>query len=363
MDQKIIIISYTDRGSKQNAELGRILTEKGYLCRCFAVERFAAAHGLECIPEDAGQWIGTLWGQCAFLFIGASGIAVRMIAPWVRDKFSDSAVLVMDEAGRYVIPLLSGHMGGAVEIATDISDSLGAVPVITTATDVAGKFAVDVFAKKNHLLITDRIAAKQISAAVLEGKDVGFFSSCPVEGRLPEGLVWCEAVEELSRYVCGVAVHSGHMAGNMTSTVLQLIPKTLIVGIGCRKNVPFQHLKEELESLFRQQRLDVREIAAIVSIDLKKDEQGLKELAAFYRVPFVVYPADRLKEAGEVTSSSAFVENVTGVDNVCERAAWAFCEQADCGTDKEGAVLLLPKQKLNRMTAAVVKTCLHISCE
>ena len=103
--------------------------------------------------EKRSAWIGQYWGKEAFLFIGASGIAVRLIAPWVKDKFTDSPVLVMDERAEYVIPLLSGHVGGAVEIAREIAGSVGAKPVITTATDVEQVFAVDVFAADNLSLI------------------------------------------------------------------------------------------------------------------------------------------------------------------------------------------------------------------
>ncbi len=105
-----------------------------------------------------------------YFFIGAAGIAVRWIAPFVKDKFTDSPVLVMDEKGKYVIPILSGHIGGAVELAEQIGMWIEAEVVHTTATDVQQKFAVDVFARKYHLLFKDRKKAKEISAAVLEGE-------------------------------------------------------------------------------------------------------------------------------------------------------------------------------------------------
>ena len=99
------------------------------------------------------------WCACCFaqahglIFIGACGIAVRTIAPFLKSKTSDPAVLVIDEKGQYVISLLSGHIGGANEFAEDVAELIGAVPVVTTASDVNGLIAVDVFAKKNHLAI------------------------------------------------------------------------------------------------------------------------------------------------------------------------------------------------------------------
>ena len=122
------------------------------------------------------------------IFVSAAGIAVRAIAPWVKDKMTDPPVVSVDEATRFVIPLLSGHVGGANELARRIADWLGAVPVITTATDVNGKFAVDLFAAAYHMKIMDRKEAKNISAAVLDGKKIGVFSDLPLS-TLPEGFV------------------------------------------------------------------------------------------------------------------------------------------------------------------------------
>ena len=158
-EKKIRVISFTKQGSRLNREIGKKLTEIGYRCSCYTVERFAdKTEGELCLAplpekEKRSAWIGQYWGKEAFLFIGASGIAVRLIAPWVKDKFMDSPVLVMDERAEYVIPLLSGHVGGAVEIAREIAGSVGAKPVITTATDVEQVFAVDVFAADNRLRI------------------------------------------------------------------------------------------------------------------------------------------------------------------------------------------------------------------
>ena len=129
----------------------------------------------------------------AILFVGAAGIAVRLIAPWVQDKLKDPAVLVIDEQGRYAIPILSGHVGGCNELAEAAAQILGAEPVITTATDLRQAFAVDVFAAENELVISDRELAKQISAAELRGEKIGFFSDYPVDGIVPAEITLCDA--------------------------------------------------------------------------------------------------------------------------------------------------------------------------
>lgn len=128
-------------------------------------------------------------GRCSY-FVGACGIAVRSIAPYVRDKFQDPAVVCVDEAGQFVIPLLSGHVGGANRLAEMVASGIGAVPVVTTATDVEKKFAVDMFAKDHGFAITDRKLAKEISADILAGEPVGVFSDFGFSAwkKIPEGL-------------------------------------------------------------------------------------------------------------------------------------------------------------------------------
>ncbi|MDU7709681.1 MAG: cobalamin biosynthesis protein CbiG, partial [Clostridium sp.] len=180
-EKPIVIFSFTEEGCRLNRKLNALLAKAGYKCGSYTTERFAAGFGMKTMDQDLKQWIGERWGRCSFLFIGAAGIAIRYIAPWVADKYRDSAVLSMDEKGGFVIPLLSGHVGGAVRLAMLIAEQTGAVPVVTTATDVQNKFAVDVFAKENHLHIGSRRLAKEISAAVLEGKKIGFYSAYPVE--------------------------------------------------------------------------------------------------------------------------------------------------------------------------------------
>ena len=123
------------------------------------------------------------------MFIGAAGIVVRSIAPFLTDKVNDPAILVMDEKGKFVIPILSGHLGGANAYAEQLARKIGAVPVITTATDCNQCFAVDLFAQKNGLWIADWHKIKEISSRILEKEPVGWISEYDVEGVFPMGLL------------------------------------------------------------------------------------------------------------------------------------------------------------------------------
>ena len=195
---EIVILSFTDAGCQMACKVRENFIQSGYRVKVYTLTRFCRLYGFHAFPEDKKSWIGSLWGEKALFFI-----AVRMIAPHVKDKFTDSPVLVMDEKGSYVIPLLSGHVGGAVELAKEIAEKINAQAVLTTATDVEQKFAVDVFAKSNGLVLTDRKKAKEISAVVLDGNKIGLYSVFPVEGKFPEELKLCETEEFLRNYPYG----------------------------------------------------------------------------------------------------------------------------------------------------------------
>ena len=362
MTEEIIVFSFTRTGTGLNRRLCRMMRQRGTRCKGYAPEKFAE-NGIEPFPGEIREIIRRKWGQSPFLFIGAAGIAVRYIAPFVKDKFTDSPALVMDEKGRYVIPILSGHVGGAVQMAEEIAEMTGAEAVHTTATDVQKKFAVDVFAEKNGLRITDRQMAKEISAAVLEGERIAFcveVPDCRIEGKIPGELVLCEETEEFFSYRYGILVADrddgrGKSAGRKCDEqggVLLLKPGNVIAGIGCRKGIKIETLRSGLESVLEENGLSLDQVEGIASIDLKKEEAAVCSFARELGIPFVTYPAEVLKEVPCVTSSSDFVEKTTGVDNVCERAALAYCPEGK---------LIQGKCIRESMTAALVRRPLRLN--
>ena len=333
MNEEIMVFSFTRTGTELNRRLCGMLRQHGKNCRGYAAEKFAG-DGIEPIPGKIREAIGKNWGKCSFFFIGAAGIAVRSIAPFVKDKFTDSAVLVLDEKGQYVIPLLSGHMGGAVRMADETAELIRAEAVHTTATDVQKKFAVDVFAERNNLSITDRQTAKEISAAVLEGEKIAF---CPeYQG--------CR-IEEAARFRYRIIV-ADEISGEKKDGALLLRPRNVTAGIGCRRGISGELLKKGLESILEENGLKPDQLECAASIDLKKEEPAILALTEEYRIPFVTYPAEKLREVRSVTSSSPFVEQTTGVDNVCERAALTCCPEGE---------LICGKRVRDSMTAALVR--------
>lgn len=275
------------------------------------------------------------WAAHAFqyaeviVYIGACGIAVRSIAPFLRSKYVDPAVIVVDEAGKFCISLLSGHVGGANEWTEIIAGIIGAVPVITTATDIRHCFAVDVFAKKKGLYPYPKVRCKEISAALVEGKNIYVKSDFQITGELPEHLI------AGNEGVLGIHISLFPGKKNCFSNTLYLIPRIVSMGIGCKKNMPeeqieeavFQSIQEitgyDVAASEKKQLLAIwmKAICQIASIDIKKEEKGLQDFAKHFQVPFVTFSKEVLLQTEGDFTGSSFVERRVGVDNVCERAA------------------------------------------
>lgn len=266
---RIRALAFTSRGQAWEKTLG-FPVERGVPVMRWAQEAFASADGL--------------------LFIGACGIAVRAIAPLVRDKASDPAVLVMDEAGQYVIPILSGHIGGANAMAREIAARTGARPVITTATDVRGVPAIDTWAVRNGCAIENKAAIQAVSSAALEGKDVGvMITERTMEPPFPVTLI--------------------------------LRPRTLVLGVGCKRDVSASAFEEEALAFLARCGVSLLSVRALATIDIKRKEPALCAFCEKYRLSLEAYTARQLADVLGRFAHSDFVEKTVGVGCVCERAA------------------------------------------
>lgn len=317
---KLSVISFTQHGSRLNEMVSKALSLQGYDCDSYAIKKYASEYGLKTLEQPLQEWTGEMFKKVdGILFIGATGIAVRSIAPFVQSKTKDPAIVVMDEKGVFAISLMSGHLGGANELAGALANLTGAIPVITTATDVNGKFAVDVFARKNGLYISNMKYAKEISADVLDEKKIGLYSDYPVIGKIPEELeVWdSENVFDGVNGIC-VSLYENKEPYKQT---LHLIPRILTVGVGCKKGTAAELIREKIEKVLAQYHISEKSICRLASIDLKAKEEGLLQTARELNVEFITYSAEELKKVKGDYTESSFVASVTGVSNVCERSA------------------------------------------
>lgn len=263
--------------------------------------------------EALKDWTRTAFENAdAIIFIGAAGIAVRSCAPFLRGKDRDPAVIVCDELERYVIPILSGHIGGANALALQMSRYLDAEPVITTATDLNGVWAADNWAMEKGFYIFDPQNIKYISSALLRGEKVGMVCDIPVDlGALPENVVLNDTGLDVGIDITPFSRASSFKKG------LKLVPRCIALGVGCKKNTEaFDMIKA-----FTHLRIHKEAVKYVATIDIKKDERAVHSLCRCTGAELLCYTADELANVKGVFSASDFVKSITGVDNVCERAA------------------------------------------
>lgn len=374
---KLAIISFTENGIKLSQTVAKRLSGRKVMLYTKCSRYTAEDLKVQRVKESLQVWTAQRMAEGdALLFIGACGIAVRAIAPNLTDKLYDVPVLVMDEEGQYVIPILSGHVGGANELARELADLIDARPVITTATDVQKKFAVDLFAKRNHLEIMNKDGIAKVSAKALAGRQLTIAVRAQnIECYHPK---FCEVREEdfteaenqllqeasMHKHdweVCGVEpplrlvpyvknqqidIVVSEMPDNKNA-LIWLRPKRYVVGMGCRKNKDTEELLGFYQETLEQAMVELGEVYALASIDKKRDEPGLLAISERMRIPFFTYTAEELNRVGACVHSSEFVKAQVGVDNVCERAALAGCEA--------NGTLIYEKQAFDGMTIAIAE--------
>ena len=293
---KMYCLSFTDRGEK----LAEKLTDDfgAYSDRCNR-------------PLSLKAWTEKAFAEAdTVVFIGACGIAVRAIAPYVVSKVTDPAVIVIDECGDFVISLLSGHLGGANDMARLIADAIGSVPVITTATDRNDVFAVDEWSKRQHAEVLEPNKIVLVSSKILDGKDIKVRTDLDLDGKEPDHVVMSDDDPD---------IEFGYIEKDRKP--LHIVPVIIHLGIGCRRGTSQIDIESAFADFKKETGLIQRSVVKCASIDLKANEQGLKEFCEFHGWAFDTFSAEELSLAEGDFESSEFVKKTTGVDNVCERAA------------------------------------------
>ncbi|MCP4746206.1 MAG: cobalamin biosynthesis protein CbiG [Desulfobacteraceae bacterium] len=276
------------------------------------------------------------------LFIMACGIVVRAIAPHLVHKTCDPAVVVIDDRGNYAVSLVSGHLGGANKLAGQAASVLGAVAVITTATDVNQKLAIDVLAGQHGLKIENPEAIKHINMALLEDTPVALHDPFGILGSALANTAPFE--DAISLRLPGLFIDD--KLAQLPETVLVLRPAGLIAGIGCNRNTDKEEIKTLLFRILDSHGLAAASLAAIASIDLKANEAGLQELAGELDLPFLTFSKMQLQDVKQVPNPSEQVNKHIGVPSVCEAAAILAARKGP---------LIVPKHKTRNVTVAIAR--------
>jgi len=326
---KLDIIAFTSRGAALAEKL--IILHPG--SRATAPEKYCGG-SLQPL-KNLHDWTKTHFQTGGTLvFIGAVGIAVRAVAPFINDKVSDAAVICIDESGENIIPLLCGHIGGANKAAKILAENIGGQAIITTATDINNAFAIDEWAARNKCVITNPPVIKHISAALLNGEEIGLQSDFAIIGDLPPGISECKACE-----------YGIEIAFNSTApypTTLHILPRIIVAGVGCRKGVSAELLEDRLHKALAEAGIPVEAVSKLATIDIKSNEPGLLALCDKLKIELITCTAQELMSAQGEFEKSGRVFEATGADNVCQRAV--VCAGAKLITGKiaaEGVTIAL----------------------
>ena len=303
-----------------------------------------------CRNEPSGESVASalkkIWPSYdGLIFIMATGIVVRSIAPLCRDKKTDPCVIVLDEKGEFVISLLSGHLGGGNDLARRIALITGGQPVITTASDVTGHTAIDVWAKENELSVDDPRKVTAVSAKLVNQGFVTIYSDVLVNS-FPADF------NEVSK-VRGSDIILSHKRypGN---PALRLCPKNLVVGLGCNRDTGCNAFDGAVVELFEKENLDRDAIGAYASIDIKNDEEGLINFARETRCPILFFSKDELNGVSGVSTSLAAL-SATGAKGVAEPSA-ILGATTESGPGK----LIVRKHKWKDVTAAIAQKSIRL---
>lgn len=285
------------------------------------------------------------------IFISSTGIAVRAIGPFLQGKDKDPGVVVVDLSCKYAINILSGHLGGGNELTVRIAEILGVQPIITTATDNLDITAPDILAKNNDLIIEDLKKAKYIASLLVGGKTIGLKDDYK-ELQISKGYEEITELQENSIWITHnlkfVSSSKEEFGDEVQfkelnySKILRLIKKDLVLGIGCRRNTSYEKLYDFIVNSLIKYNLDIRAVAAIVSVEVKKDEDGIIKLAEKINCPFKTFTKEEIKTVEDKYEKSEFVFKTLGITGVCEPSV-----------DLAGAKIFISKVKKDGMTLAV----------
>jgi len=298
---------------------------------CFTSEKLLQP-GFIPFGDSFAQTVQQAFSQySALVFIAATGIVVRVIAPLLSDKLHDPAVVVMDERGEHVISLLSGHLGGANDLTRQLAGILDADPVITTATDVNHLAALDTLAAKLDATLKDfRLAVKIVNQMLVSHQRVGLWWDADFASSAAfydtRGFITVENLEALPELDALVCVTLRNELPPQTIPQFKLVPKRIVAGIGCRRDTSPQIVAELLHQHLLENHFDPLALRAIGSIALKKDEPALLELARSLQIPFNIYSVDQLALHEQRFPASEFVRATVGVGSVSQPAAWLMSD-------------------------------------
>ncbi|WP_353092649.1 cobalt-precorrin 5A hydrolase [Tissierella praeacuta] len=335
---KIACLSFTDKGKLIGDRLKSLNEEnKEYIITHYVNKE---------IEGGIKSLLDYIWKEYdGLVFISSTGIAVRMINPYIKDKITDPAVVVIDDCGKFSISLLSGHLGGANELSQWLGEKINATPVITTASDNRKIEAIDLFAKRNDYYLEDMESVKKITAMMVNGRNIGFYSEDKKTIDY-SNLMVLENLDYINPKIEGMIIVSSEISKslNINIPVTYLRPRNINIGVGCRKGVEKIRIIEAIEEVLHKENLSNKSIKAIGTIEVKKDEKGIIDSARHFNCPMKIFTIDEIRQVEDKFSRSQFVKEKIGVYSVSEPSAYLL-----------GGKLIVNKSKHEGITISISK--------
>lgn len=330
---KIAVFSFTQKGG----ELGDTLIQmtnheiKHYKNR-------EVSGGIKSLIERAME------NYKSIVFISSTGIAIRFITPYIKHKTKDPAIISIDDLGRFTISLLSGHLGGANKLTKEIANYIDSIPVITTASDIRGFEALDLFIRENDYYIEDKTNLTKIMAMMVNEKKIGFFSE-DIELIDYPHLKIIKDINSIEDVEALILISSKKMVNlNLKIPYILLRPKNINIGIGCKKGISHTRIIQAIERELDDLKLSNKSIKEMATVEIKKDEDGIIAASKYYNCPLKIFTIEELKEVEDKFEGSDFVKKTIGVSCVSEPCAYLL-----------GGEMLSSKSKHNGITISISK--------
>ena len=345
---ELAVVAVTRRGVCLGERLSRGLEGQLYVPARFCEAGRARPYEgslREVVAEVFGEYRG-------LVLIMATGISVRLIAPHLKDKRTDPAVVVVDDGGRYAVSLLSGHLGGANALAQRVAALIGAQAIITTASDGAGILSPDLLAKDRGWDIENWATVTRVSAALVNGETVGLYQDAgePIDEGLPESITTYPSLEALEKARPSAALivtdKLVELSDALSERAVIFRPKSLVLGLGCNRGTSAEEIRTFVEAAFQDRGLSLKSVRNIATIDIKRDEAGIAEYAQRLGVAVDYFPNERLAAVPDLPTPSEVTWRAVGVSGVCEPAALLSAGARE---------LVVTKQKRGNVTLAVAR--------
>ena len=356
MSQKTAIVAITKNGTELGQRLMQLVPGSNlYVPTKFVFEQKAGVHSFR---QPVKKMVREVFGRYdSLVLVMAVGTAVRLVASELKSKHEDPAVVAMDEKGKYVVSLLSGHVGGANELARRVASLVGAEPVVTTASEVGETLALDLLGQEFGWRLDDMSNVNFASAAVVNGEEVGVYQDAGEQNwwkktkPLPDNIHIFFSLGALEESVCSAAlIITDRLLSEEWQSLLKRAviyrPKSLVVGIGCNRGVSCSRIEKAVTQVFLEHGLSTKSMRNVATIDLKRDEQGLLDFAQEHSIPVEFFSKETLMQVEFPSNPSRVAYNSVGVQAVCEPAALRSSKHAS---------LVVPKTKLRDITIAVAR--------